>query len=496
MAINQKRLVLRSRLSQWAAITRYTRKKRQFQKEIFTTWQFSAAKQKRLRRHEREARKAIRACRMANGLEVCSIGLARHFLSQVNEYVEFIERQQAACVPISKRVDALLESFQLEALGADERVEATVSSDERNEPNQSNGLNETCMEAVNSLMKLDELLSTQNGSKGLTAENEVRWLDRDQILYQESSSLIKKVRSLLNQPYLADGQFTNDPLGFPHGKTLDLEKLADVVQTIKDEAKRLRPRVSKKLRHQKYITTGIEDDPLLGVYSGKDSNDNPKIRHSDTINEKNKTGISMDIVDVDNELDIEFDNNDHIMSEYLKELSNFKVNAYRQGQTHINEDEPNSLVDSISMNANYTLTAIQEDAAQSDLYIRSSQIHLTNYNEYIEKKKKQRVQCSRDIKVHCCTCRGPHISKPPFTHVKGEYRREPTHVHRQGDKCLFLKKKKDELRWLDDVLAKYGNNRERFEREIQNRELDAEMRKEELRDNLANSLMLMDMSRP
>lgn len=475
-------------------ITRYRWKTHRFQKEILRTWILSAAKQKSLRRQEKEARKAVRACRMANGLELCSIGLAQHYLSQANEYLKLIESQRANCVPISKRVDVLLESFQHKKLGADGADKFAISPDVRIEANQSNGWNETDMEVATSMKKLDAILSQSKNSKGVLREIGGRLLNRDQLPSQGLASFFNNLRSHLDQSYSVDDDAAIDPSILPQVKTLDLEKLADVVQKLRNVTKRVQPQVRSNLRDQKYIMTGLEDDPLWGIYSGKDdyNNNNMGSEHSNMVGNKRN---SMD-VDFDNDLDILFDNNEHIMSDYLRELNNFKANAYKEGQTHFNDDEPNSLVDSITMTASNTLTAIQQDAAQSNLHIRSSQLHLTNYDEYIEKKTKQRVQCIRDITIHCCTCRGPHISKPPFTHVKGDYRREPTHVHRQGEKCLFLKKKRNELRWLGDVLSKYGNNRERFEKEIQNRQIDAEIRKEELRGTLANTLMLMDMALP
>jgi hypothetical protein len=124
--------------------------------------------------------------------------------------------------------------------------------------------------------------------------------------------------------------------------------------------------------------------------------------------------------------------------------------------------------------------------------VRSSEMHLLNYNDFIEKKKMQLVQCLRDLQEHCCTCKGPHITKPPFSQGK-EYRREPTHTKTQKNKCDFLRRKRRELKWLDETLAKYDNNQERFKRELADRQDEIRRKKVIMKDALANSLRLMDM---
>ena len=57
-----------------------------------------------------------------------------------------------------------------------------------------------------------------------------------------------------------------------------------------------------------------------------------------------------------------------------------------------------------------------------------------------------------------------------------------------------MKRKRAELRWLDDTLGKYPMNQERFQQQISRYETDAEKQKEEMKDALANSLRLMEIA--
>ena len=151
------------------------------------------------------------------------------------------------------------------------------------------------------------------------------------------------------------------------------------------------------------------------------------------------------------------------------------------------------LIDSIAYIAKRNLHVMKLDVNKSIQDVRSNEILLANYNEFIEKKKRQRIQCLRDLKEHCCTCRGPHISKPPFSHGK-DYRREPTHEQCQRNECTFLGKKRKELAWLDETLGKYSNNEERFKREIVDCQEETQRRKAHMKDALADSLRLMEMA--
>ena len=151
-----------------------------------------------------------------------------------------------------------------------------------------------------------------------------------------------------------------------------------------------------------------------------------------------------------------------------------------------------SLVDALAVDAQSNISVMKSDVDQALSETGSAQTHLVNYKEFIEKKRKQRIQCLRDMQIHCCKCRGPHISKPPFSHGK-DYRREPTHPQHQGTACLFLKKKRSELKWLDDTLGAYSRNKQRFELEIEQRKIEVQRRKGELTELLTHSLRLMEI---
>ena len=155
--------------------------------------------------------------------------------------------------------------------------------------------------------------------------------------------------------------------------------------------------------------------------------------------------------------------------------------------------EHTSLVDAIAEDAKNNISVMKSDVDTALHDTQSSQAHLMSYRDFIEKKKKQRLQCLRDLREHCCLCEGPHISKPPFSHGK-DYRREPTHIQHQGDECLFLKKTRSELKWLDETLGNYCKNNERFELEIDRRKAETQSRKENMKEALANSLRLMEIA--
>jgi len=157
------------------------------------------------------------------------------------------------------------------------------------------------------------------------------------------------------------------------------------------------------------------------------------------------------------------------------------------------DQPPDSLADVIAITAKQNLSSMKSTVDKSLHDVASSQLSLQNYNDFIEKKKLQRIQCVRDIKSHCCKCQGPHISKPPFSHAKN-HRRDPIHELRQGANCKFLKRKRAELKWLDDTLGKYPTTQERFKQQIARCETDVEKQKEEMKEALANSLRLMEIA--
>ena len=154
---------------------------------------------------------------------------------------------------------------------------------------------------------------------------------------------------------------------------------------------------------------------------------------------------------------------------------------------------PESIADVIAFTAKQNLTSMKSNVDKTLQDITSAQRQLSDYQQFIEKKRLQRIQCVRDIKSHCCKCQGPHIAKPPFSHAKN-HRRDPIHTLRQGANCKFLKRKKAELKWLDETLYKYPMNSERFEQQIATFETEADEQKEEMKEALANSLRLMEIA--
>ena len=154
---------------------------------------------------------------------------------------------------------------------------------------------------------------------------------------------------------------------------------------------------------------------------------------------------------------------------------------------------PESIADVIAFTAKQNLTSMKSNVDKTLQDVTSAQLQLSKYQQFIEKKRLQRIQCVRDIKSHCCTCQGPHIAKPPFSHAKN-HRRDPIHTLRQGDNCKFLKRKRAELKWLDETLYKYPMNEKRFEQQIATFETEVDEKKEEMKEALANSLRLMEIA--
>ncbi len=171
-------------------------------------------------------------------------------------------------------------------------------------------------------------------------------------------------------------------------------------------------------------------------------------------------------------------------AEYMEEIATGEKQGGR---------ERTSLLDAIAADAKDNISVMKSDIDTALNDTQSSQAHLMIYRDFIEKKRKQRLQCLRDLREHCCLCQGPHISKAPFSHRK-DYRREPTHIQHQGDECLFLKKARSELKWLDETLSNYCKNNERFELEIERRKAETHSRKENMKEALANSLRLMEIA--
>jgi hypothetical protein len=253
---------------------------------------------------------------------------------------------------------------------------------------------------------------------------------------------------------------------------LDLILLASSVQHTLNENTHL---VGEHLTEKHYISTGIDDDPFFASLNSPP----PKLQDTPAFKDD-----FLDMIE-----DSLLEEKENLSQLQLKELTAIQEINLSTGRN----PNPTSLVDTIAQAAKSNLHKMKHEVHKSLIDVRGSQIHLANYKEFIAKKKRQRIQCQRDLSEHCCTCRGPHISKPPFSHGK-DYRREPTHEHCQNDNCSFIKKKKRELNWLDETIGKYGANQERFEREILKCEDETEKRQTCLKNALANSLRLMELA--
>lgn len=259
---------------------------------------------------------------------------------------------------------------------------------------------------------------------------------------------------------------------------LDLIQFAEEIQSKVNEHNAAKSDLNKHLLEQHYISTGSEDGDF---YDYDDASSGNHYTISDEY--AMLSGGATDDFFVDEEEQQAF-------AKYLTEISS------TQGESSTKDDEnmqfESSLVDALAVDAQSNISVMKSDVDQALSETGSAQTHLVNYKEFIEKKRKQRIQCLRDMQIHCCTCRGPHISNPPFSHGK-DYRREPTHPQHQGSACLFLKKKRSELKWLDDTLDAYSRNKQRFELEIEQRKIEVQRRKGELTELLTNSLRLMEI---
>jgi hypothetical protein len=177
-------------------------------------------------------------------------------------------------------------------------------------------------------------------------------------------------------------------------------------------------------------------------------------------------------------------------AEYMKMVALGEKDGHYSRQE---DGEQVSLVDVIAADAKANISVMKLDVDMALFETQSSRAHLSSYREFIEKTRKQRVQCLRDLREHCCICKGPHISKPPFGYGK-DYHREPTHSQQQDSECLFLKKSSSELKSLDKTLDSSCKNNKRLELEIESRQAEIRSRKETMKEALANSLRLMEIA--
>ena len=246
---------------------------------------------------------------------------------------------------------------------------------------------------------------------------------------------------------------------------LDLMILADVVKL---KVNRKVDAVGKRLVEQHYISTGIDEDPLFSsMYNGP------------SYEQKRSDAASPDLSFVnalDDVSNIDKEDVSHSLRDKYAAIPDTTI-----------------LLDSIASTAKFNLREMKQEVNDSLVNERGSHIQLGNYKNFIQKKKRHRIQCLRDLEEHCCTCRGPHIAKPPFTHGEN-YRQEPTHKHYQYKKCSFITKKRKELVWLEKTIDKYGSNQERFEMRILKCQDETERRKNCLKETLANNLRLMELA--
>jgi hypothetical protein len=206
------------------------------------------------------------------------------------------------------------------------------------------------------------------------------------------------------------------------------------------------------------------------------------------------TQVASDDVSTCNNDDIDIWASDNVLgaddqksfAKYLEDVTT-KENKIHSNNFH------SSLVDAIVADAKANIEKMKAEVDAALLNAQSSQEQLMNYEGSIEKKRKQRIQILRDLKEHCCTCDGPHISKPPFSHGK-DYRHEPNHIQDQSDNCLFMRKLRADLKSIDETLANYGKNHERYLLEIERRKADAQSKKEFMKDALSNSLRLLEIA--
>jgi hypothetical protein len=206
------------------------------------------------------------------------------------------------------------------------------------------------------------------------------------------------------------------------------------------------------------------------------------------------TQVASDDVSTCNNDDIDIWASDNVLgADDQKSFAKYLEDVTTRENEVLSTNFHSSLVDAIVADANANIEKMKAEVDAALLNAQSSQEQLMNYEGSIEKKRKQRIQILRDLKEHCCTCDGPHISKPPFSHGK-DYRHEPNHIQDQSDNCLFMRKLRADLKSIDETLANYGKNHERYLLEIERRKADAQSKKEFMKDALSNSLRLLEIA--
>lgn len=464
--------VLLRKFLHWYSISRERGKAFRFLRKPFARWRQFTRQQLFLRGCEKRARTTLRVCRINHALGLCLQSLAISRISSAAEVGRWLQTKQTAHVPMATRLDFLLAEY-----------ESAHTQDSVVVDKETSTLTTKLLYIQGKTIPL-----SVHDLAGLMALKQCHWLllqfestkeeriDTMQIvvdsasLRQEAASPIDRLQFHLKQSLAVDiGNDGDDPSTLPAVHILDLIGLSEEITSVRETFKKNNPALNRSILEDQYISTGLVED-----YHADPSYDEHDI----------------DDFEVGMDDDALFDGAEKAsFAKYLSDISN--TSRERSHLTR-NDAEQASLVDDISAEAIQNLRSMKQDVDKSLLDARSSKIHLTSYKGYVEKKKKQKTQCLRDMQSHCCTCRGPHISKPPFSHAK-DFRREPTHVQHQGNKCMFLKKKRAELKWLDETLGNYGKNNGRFEREIERRKAETQSRKKDMATSLAESLRLMDM---
>ena len=393
--------------------------------------------------------------------------------SQAAQTGNWLATKQPVHIPISNRLDHLLEE---------------IESNSSQQPMESHDA--TTLSTKKLYIDGEEVTLSQQELDGLLVLKQFHWLlsqyndspaNLDTIIYSQSSTIEASSPLDRLKDYLIDSGVISDGSGFltqtgidnagidvnkpstlPEVHVFELILLADEVEASIEKYNRQNPALDKDILEQQYITSGIEGG----------------VSRSRTIH---------------NELDFFDEDEGREFAQYLAEVSAGERDVSSSSTKHdedVNQFE-SSLVNALAAETNISALKADVDAANHD--IQSSQIHLINYKEFIEKKRKQRIQCLRDMKLHCCKCRGPHISKPPFSHGK-DYRKDPVHPQHQGNNCLFLKKKQAELKWLDETIGNYDKNVCRFEQDIERHKAEAKSRQEHMTEALTYSLRLMEIA--
>lgn len=397
-------------------------------------------------------------------------------ISRAAQTGAWLATKQPVHIPISNRLDHLLEEIERGSSQSPTKDHdiTTLSTKKLYIDGEEVTLSQQELDGLLVLKQFHWLLSQYNDSPAnldtiiysqpYSAEHASSPLDRLKDYLIDSGVISDGHSGFLTQTGINNaGIDVNKPSTLPDVHIIELILLAEQVETSIEKYNQQNPTLDKDILEQQYITTGLEG-------GGPSS--------SRTIH---------------NELDFFDEDEGKEFAKYLAEVSAGERDEPSSSTNHdedVNQFE-SSLVNALAAETNISALKADVDTANHD--IQSSQIHLINYKEFIEKKRKQRIQCLRDMKLHCCKCRGPHISKPPFSHGK-DYRKDPVHPQHQGNNCLFLKKKRAELKWLDETIGNYDKNVCRFEQDIERHKAEAKSRQERMTEALTYSLRLMEIA--